>query len=90
MPLLSANGASRLRIALPGLQEHAQEAGLVLCWSLKVTSQKEFRRSVRSFFVTPACDFTAAIPYRPDGRLSGQVSVSATCAQKLQPHPLCS
>lgn len=32
-----------------------------------MTSQKEFRRSVRSFFVTPACDFTAAIPYRPDG-----------------------
>ena len=70
MLLLSASGALRLHIALPGLQEHAQEAGLVLCWSLNVTSQKEFRRSFRSFFVAPACDFTAVIPYRSNGYAS--------------------
>jgi len=32
-----------------------------------VTSQKEFCRSVVSFFGFPGRDFTAVIPYRPDG-----------------------
>ena len=90
MPLPSANGASQLCIALPGLQEHAQEAGLVLCWSLKVTSQKEFRRSVVSFFGSPGRDFTAVIPCRSDGWLSEQAPVLATCARKSQPHAPCS
>ena len=46
MLLLFANGALRLHIALQGLQGHAREAGLDLCLSLVVPSQKEFCRSV--------------------------------------------
>ena len=70
MPLLFANGALRLRIALPDLQEHAQEARLGLCLSLKVPSQKGGYRSVESCLVSPCRDFTAAIPYLPDGYVS--------------------
>jgi len=90
MSLLSANGALQLHIALQGLQGHAQEAELDLCLSLKVPSQKEFCRSVVSFFGSPGRDFTAVIPCRSDGWLSEQAPVLATCARKSQPHPPCS